>query len=197
MWRRIRRLGFEFVTGASFSVFEQQSRSGQLFNQDRNMLSAEFLAREGLPVVPVFCEVMQEDLAYAVKWLQERPSIEVVAGMAQGWRTDGEFASFLDRMKYLKAQVGRPLHFLIVGCSSAARIPKLFRELECVTVSNANLVHSGVGGEWWDPEQEEFVPMPQELPRAELLEASFDSFSRFCDNQSLRVLQPLQFLPVS
>lgn len=186
VWRHIRRLNFEFVTGMSFSVFECQSRAGQLHNQDRNMLSAEFLADERLPVIPILCEVVEEDLSYALQWLEERPSIEVVAGLAQGWRTDEGFARFLERMKFLKEHVERPLHFLIVGCSSAARIPRLFKELEHVTVATANLVLSGLGGEWWDPAQEEFVSIPEELPRAAALQASFDSFSNFCDGHARR-----------
>ncbi|HEX9669624.1 MAG TPA: hypothetical protein VGC93_09080, partial [Thermoanaerobaculia bacterium] len=139
IWMGISQLGFEFVTGFSFSVYEQQSRAGQIWAAERNMASAELLGHAGLPVVPLFCEVIEEDLEFAARWLEERPSLEVIGGLAQGWRTDAEFERFLMRMKFLKNAVARPLHFLIVGCSSANRVKLLFRELTYVTVATANL----------------------------------------------------------
>jgi hypothetical protein len=181
VWRRIRRLGFEFATGVTFSVFEQQSRRGQLVNQDRNMASVELLASEGLPVVPVFCEVIEEDLDFAARWLEERPSLEVVAGLAQGWKTDAEFPRFLWRMKFLKDHVRRPLHFLIIGCSSADRIWTLFQELGAVTVANTNLAISGVNGAGWDSQYHKMVTVPQEIPREEVIPESFQSFAEFCE----------------
>jgi hypothetical protein len=181
IWARIRSFGFEFVTGASFSVFEQHSRNGQLVSVDRNMLSTDLLAQAGLPVVPVFCEVFEEDLLFAVRWLKERPSLEVVAGLAQGWRTDEEFNRFLERMKFLKRHVPRPLHFLIIGCSSAVRIWTLFRELGQVTVANTNLALSGVNGAGWDPEYHKMVAVPQEIPREHIIRHSFEDFAEFCE----------------
>jgi hypothetical protein len=180
-WTRIRRLGFEFVTGATFSIFEQHSRNGQIFNADRNMLSVDLLAQEGIPVVPVFCETLEEDLTFAARWLEERPSLGVVAGLAQGWQTDKEFARFLWRMKFLKAQITRPLHFLVIGCSSAVRVWTLFQELGNVTVANTNLALRGVHGEGWDPEHLKMVKVPREIPRQSIVSESFKNFSEFCD----------------
>jgi hypothetical protein len=177
IWKQIRRLGFEFVTGLTCSVFEHQSRNGQLFNQERNMLSVELLAREGVPVVPIFCEVIEEDLNFAVQWLRERPALRVIAGLAQGWRTDSQFARFLRRMQYLKNQVAHPLHFVVVGCSSADRIPEVFSKLEHVTVTNANFVLRGVNGESWDSRREEFVPVPrEEVGRGQVVRGNIEGF---------------------
>ena len=159
-WNRIRRLGFEFVTGLSFSVYEKHSRAAQLDAADRNMASAEFLAHAGLPAVPFVCEVVEEDLEFAARWLRENPSLEVIGGLEQGWRTNPEFGRFLSRMQFLKDAVRRPLHFLIIGCSSADRVERLFRELGEVTVTTANVTLKGVGGMWWDPEVRDFVPQP-------------------------------------
>ena len=182
IWTRIRRLGFEFVTGATFSIFEQHSRNGQLFNAERNMLSVDLLAQAGIPVVPVFCETLEEDLAFAAHWLEERPSLSVVAGLAQGWQTDKEFYRFLSRMKFLKAQVARPLHFLIIGCSSVVRIWTLFQELRNVTVANTNLALRGVHGEGWDHQYLKMVKVPREIPRERIISESFKDFSEYCDN---------------
>jgi hypothetical protein len=182
VWKRIRKLGFEFVTGATFSVFEQQSRRGQLVNQDRNLLSAELLACEDLPVIPIFCEVIEEDLDFAVHWLGERPSIEVVAGLAQGWKTDNEFSRFLWRMKFLKNHVRRPLHFLIIGCSSADRIWTLFQGLGDVTIANTNLALSGVNGTGWDSKYYKMVEVPGDIPREDVLRDSFEGFAAFCED---------------
>lgn len=180
-WTHIRRLGFEFTTGATFSVFEQQSRRGQLVNLDRNMASVDMLASEELAVVPVFCEVIREDLEFAVRWLEDRPSLEVVAGLAQGWTTDKQFCRFLERMKFLKDHVPRPLHFLIVGCSCARRIGTLFRELGAVTIANTNLALSGVNGAVWDSQYHKMVKAPREIPREDLILESFEEFGKFCE----------------
>ncbi len=145
------------------------------------MASVEFLASEDLSVVPVFCEVIDEDLDFAVRWLEERPSLEVVAGLAQGWKTDEEFPRFLWRMKFLKDHVRRPLHFLIIGCSSADRIWTLFQELGAVTVANTNLALSGVHGAGWDSKYHKIVAVPQEIPCEDVILESFQSFAEFCE----------------
>lgn len=179
--RRIRRLGFEFVTGASFSVFEYQSRNGQLINQLWNRLTNEICAQHGLPVVPIFCEVIEEDLLSAAKWISERPSIQVVAGLGQGWKTEEDFSGFLRRMKFLKDQVARPLHFLIIGCSAAERIVRLFDALHHVTITNENLALKCMHGESWDPLRLKFVTAPPEMTRAALAKESLEAYSRLCE----------------
>lgn len=194
IWSRIRRLRFEFVTGTSFSVFEQQSRNGQLFNQDRNMLSVELLARAGVPVVPVCCEVVEEDLEFAARWLTDRPSLRVIAGLAQGWRTDGEFKRFLERMKFLKSRISHPLHFLIIGCSSRERVQRLFRELVSVTVANTNLTLKGVNGVQWDSEQLKLVPMPEDVSPSDLLPQSLEDFAEFCESCARTARGEVQYL---
>ena len=182
VWKQIRRLRFEFVTGMTFSIFEMHSRNGQLLNQKRNLMSVDFLAREGVPVVPVFCEVVQEDLEFASRWLKRRPAIRVIAGLAQSWKTEQEFACFLWRMKFLKNHVQRPLHFLIIGCSTADRIMKLFQELQEVTVTD-NLALRGAKGEWWDPDRLDFVTVPKGAwVRAEVIPSSFAGFTAFCES---------------
>jgi hypothetical protein len=181
IWRQIRRLGFEFATGLSCTVFEQHSRNGQLFNQERNLLSCDLLARAGVPVVPIFCDIFEEDLDFAVQWLAKRPALRVVAGMAQSWRTNAEFARFLARMRYLKSQISGPLHFVIIGCSSVPRIPELFGELENVTVTTANFVLKAISGESWDPRALEFVPVPQEIPRGPIIYANVEGLLSLCE----------------
>lgn len=181
IWRQIRRLGFEFATGMSCTVFEQQSRNGQLFNQERNLLSCDLLARAGVPVVPIICDIIEEDLNFAVQWLAERPAIRVIAGLAQGWRNDAEFGRFLVRMKYLKSQISRPLHFVIIGCSSASRIPDLFGELEDVTVTSANFVLKAISGESWEPRSFEFMRVPDEIPRGTLVRCNIDGLLNLCE----------------
>jgi hypothetical protein len=176
IWRQIRRLGFEFATGLSCTVFEQQSRNGQLFNQKRNLLSCDLLARAGVPVVPIFCDVIEEDLDFAVQWLAERPALRVIAGLAQSWRANAEFARFLHRMTYLKGKVSRPLHFIIIGCSAVSRLPELFGELENVTVTTANFVLKGVNGESWDPRALEFVRASREVSNGQLIRGNIDGF---------------------
>jgi hypothetical protein len=135
----------------------------------------------------IICEVIDEDLAFAARWLEERPALQVIGGLAQGWRSDEEFARFVSRMKTLRSQVSRPLHFLIIGCSSSRRIPVLFEELHDVTVTTTNLVLRGVHGQWWDPELCEFTAFPEDVPRAGMLQASFDGFREFCERCSQRL----------
>ena len=186
IWRQIWRLGFEFATGLSCSVFEQQSRNGQLFNLERNLLSCDLLARAGVPVVPIFCDIFEEDLDFAVQWLAERPAIGVIAGLAQSWRTNTEFARFLLRMKYLKRRILRPIHFIIIGCSAAPRIQQLFWELENVTVTTANFILKAVSGESWDPRILEFVPVPQELPRGPIIQGNIEGLLKLCEGCARR-----------
>jgi hypothetical protein len=181
VWKRIRRLGFEFATGFTHSVFERHSRNGQLLNQDRNLLTVELLAREGIPVVPVVCAVVEEDLRFVARWLDEHPSLSVIAGWAQGWKTDKGFKRFLGRMKFLKEELHRPIRFLIVGSGAADRIRTLYRELQSVTVANTNFVLRGVHGQEWDQRQLRFVPAPPEVSTTSLVPANSEDLYELCE----------------
>lgn len=176
VWAQIKGLGFEFVTTTSFSVFRKQSRSSQLFNLERNFLCADILARQEIPVVPLLCEILEEDLRYAVRWLERRSTVQVVGGLAQGWKRKNDFDRFISRMSFIKERVERPLHFLILGCSSVDRMPILYEKLGSVTVVSANPVIRGVNGQGYSA-QMKFVKLP-EIPRSSLVNRNVEEFMK-------------------
>ena len=182
IWSRIRSLNFEFVTSLSFSVFEHQPRGAQLLMQDKNLLSADLLAAAGIPVVPLILDVVEEDLEATLRWLADRPGIEVIGGLAQDWRRADEFRRFLDRMLFIKQHCPRPLHFFIVGCHQPDRIQRLVQELTHVSTSSENLVQQAIHGRVWDSRRERFLKAGPDETRETLVEESIASYCSLCDS---------------
>lgn len=136
VWRRIAQLGFEFVTGCTFSVWYKHPRFDQIYNQQRNLLTHDLMSSLGVPCIP-FLMFSKDRLDYEenISWLRNRPDVRIVAVRGQFRREEYEFLELIDEMRALSADVSRPLHFLVVGGSQQHRIARILREFSATIVS--------------------------------------------------------------
>ena len=136
VWRRIASLNFEFVTSATFSVWSKQPRSDQIYNQDRNFVTYDYLSALGIPSVPFTFFYTGSELDYqnVINWLKDRPDLRKVAILAQLRRSKIKFDKVLEYMRSMGSDVGRPLDFVVVGVATAEKIDRIFREFKTATI---------------------------------------------------------------
>lgn len=126
-WEALAKLRFEFVTGMTFSVWEQNPRFTQRYNIERNFASIDFFGHLGVPTVPILFCPRKADHLQAVRWLQDRPAVETVAGLAQFHRTFEDFGRFIDSFLYIRDAVGRDLRFLVIGAATLQKVDEVYR----------------------------------------------------------------------
>jgi hypothetical protein len=135
VWKRIADFGFDFVTSLTFSVYDENPRADQIYNQDRNFLTHDMFANLGAPSIPFLYPYNDEDYADAFSWLRARPDIYRVAVLAQFYKTNRQFEQFLQNMRLIQDGVGHVLEFLVVGVARRDRIASILREFDATIVS--------------------------------------------------------------
>jgi hypothetical protein len=136
VWRRLSLLQFEFVTSATFSVWSEQPRSDQIYNQDRNFFTHDYLCALGIPSVPFTFFYTGSELDYrnVINWLKGRPDLRKVAILAQLRRSKVKFEKVLEYMRAISGDVGRPFDFVVVGVATAEKIDRILREFKTATI---------------------------------------------------------------
>jgi hypothetical protein len=179
VWSAIGSLGFDFATSCTFSVWGDDPRFDQIFNQERNLYSYDRLTAAGVPTAPFLFFATPRDLEVALRWLEAHPEVETVAVLAQMQRPRQEFDECLAELRALRDGVGRPLRFLVVGVATAAKLEALFAEFPTATVATTKPALKAVAGWQTTPELDhEQVP---EIPREELVAVNFRRYAAFCE----------------
>lgn len=135
VWERIAGFGFDFVTSLTFSVYDENPRADQIYNQDRNFLTHDMFANLGAPSIPFVYPYNDEDYADASSWLKARPDIYRLAVLAQFYKTNRQFEQFLENMRLIQDGVGHLLEFLVVGVARRDRIASILKEFNATIVS--------------------------------------------------------------
>jgi hypothetical protein len=130
IWERIAHFGFEFVTSSTYSVWDNNPRTDQIRNQDRNFQIHDILANGGAPTIPFFFPVADSDYRAVFEWLQDRPDINKVAVLAQFYKSPYRFAQFLNNMRAIQSAAQRQLEFLVVGVGQKYKIEAIRREFK-------------------------------------------------------------------
>jgi hypothetical protein len=135
VWKRIADFGFHFVTSLTFSVYDENPRADQIYNQDRTFLTHDMFANLGVPSIPFFYPYNDEDYSDASSWLRARPDIYRVAVLAQFYKTNRQFEQFLQNMRLIQDGAGHVLEFLVVGVARRDRIASILKEFNATIVS--------------------------------------------------------------
>lgn len=178
VWRRIGRLGLEFSTGMTFSVWEGFPRFDQLFNQERNLYTYARLAGEGVPAVPFLFWADAHDRRHALSWIGEHGEVQVVGALAQ-FRQRAAFAGFLSELRRFEGDLGRPLHFLLVGAATAWKLKLAFSRLRSVTVATTQPIMKAIRGFETQPDLTHRTG-PWPTSREELAASNVERYRAFC-----------------
>ena len=137
IWQRLAGFDFEFVTSATFSVYEDEPRSDQIYNQDRNFRTYEVFCKLGVPCIPFLFFNQSSDLDYGkvINWLMKRQDIQYVAILAHSYKHERAFHRMLIQTRTIARDAGRSLQFVFVGASTIDKVRLILSEY-----SNAILV---------------------------------------------------------
>ncbi|HXO43715.1 MAG TPA: hypothetical protein VN999_19865 [Thermoanaerobaculia bacterium] len=177
-WRGLAALGFEFVTGMTFSVWTDNPRFTQRYNIERNFASIDFLAGLGVPVVPIFFCPRDADLRQVGRWLRDRPAVQVIGALAQFYKSDQQFADLLDYVARIRDTAGRAIRLLAIGCATREKIEELFQRFPDATVMTNKPVRKAISGHALNEDlsySERF-----EEPKETLIPESLALFARIC-----------------
>jgi hypothetical protein len=134
-WKRIANLGFECSTGLSYSVWDAHPKFDQIFNQEKNETTYDLLLSQGLISIPFLFSYDERDYQAVLSWLKAHKDVRKVAILAQFKRHQQAFDEVVKEMHRLQRDVSRPLHFFVVGPSTARKIKRLLDEFPNVTVA--------------------------------------------------------------
>lgn len=180
-WEGIAGLGFEFVTGLSFSVYDQWPLYSQKFNQDRNHLSYDILSSLGTPCIPFLMPSTQEDFEYLSFWLSARQDIKYVAIHATSLtRSKVMFSEVVERMQKIRSLVERSLTFLVVGIAKPAQIRSLLNEFDAIILNSRPVMEAIKVGKAYDANLTSAREIKKQ--RDDLIIPNILAFERFCNN---------------
>lgn len=130
LWKRLTDFRFEFVTGGTFSVYDEDPRSDQIFNQDRNFRTYDLFTNLGVPCIPFlfFNPSSDRDYQAALNWLRKREDVLKLAVLAHCYRSDSAFRRMLTQTRTLVNNVGRHLQLMFVGVAKLERVIQILTE---------------------------------------------------------------------
>lgn len=181
IWQRLAEFGFEFATSLTYSIFDEHPRANQIYNQDRNFITHDFLANLGVPTIPFLYPYDDEDYKHMFEWLSNRPDINKVAVLAQFYRFN-KFRQFFTNMIKIQDGVKRPLEFLVVGITKPEQINSIMTRFNATIVSSQPFYKALFGCHILDDLSfsKENGALPYRFSRSELALNNIEQYSRFC-----------------
>jgi hypothetical protein len=135
LWTHIASLGFELSTSFTYSVWEKNPRFDQIYNQERNFVTHDYLISRGIPSIPFVFFHDKRDYESVVLWLERRNDVRTVAMLAQFYESRSAFQELIEDMRALRRACRRDLGFVVVGPSSTDRIREVLSQF-----GNASIV---------------------------------------------------------
>ena len=114
--RQIAKLGVLAAIGPNFSHFLDVPRTDNLFNRKRQLICVEELHQAGISPIPHLSATAPGDWRFWRQYLVKNATIGTVAIEFQtGNRNRTEGRKVIERLERIQRQIGRPLHFVMVG----------------------------------------------------------------------------------
>lgn len=180
-WARIADFGFEFVTGLSFSVYDEWPLFSQKFNQDRNFLSHDILSSMGVPSIPFLMPAADEDYTYVAKWLLNRCDVKTVAVHGTSLtRSERLFRGLIERMRRIREISPRPLRFLVVGVAKPSQMRRVLSDFDAIILNSRPVMEAMRAGNAYDETLTTFSA--KDTRRDRLILPNIIAFERFCDS---------------
>lgn len=179
IWERLFSLNFEFVTSATFSVYEEDPRFDQIYNQERNFITYDIFCSLGVPCLPFlfFNPKSANDYDNIIKWLRARRDVTKVAVLAHSYRQRTAFEHMVRQLKTIVRDVERTLEFVFVGAASQYKVEHLLLEFPNATFVTVQPVMKGIKGQRTLPNLKHIKVSPEEASKADLITENIDSFT--------------------
>jgi hypothetical protein len=185
-WDRIASFGFECSTSFTYSVWGRNPRFDQIFNQERNFATHDYLLAHGIPSIPFVFFHGGRDYEEVVSWLNRRKDVLTVAMLGQFYESRSTFHELLEEMRALRRDTGRDLGFVVVGPSSADRIRPVLEQFPNSTIVTEQPVMKALMGQKTLPDLSH-VSVTR-AARSELAAANIAVFQKYCNRIGQKAL---------
>lgn len=113
---QLARLGVDLMIAPNFSHFGDATRTDHLFNRKRQLICLTELHDAGVNVAPHLSAAVDADWDFWGRYLEERPTISIVAKEFQTGNKKKEHGLHcLERMDAIQDRLGRRLHPILIG----------------------------------------------------------------------------------
>lgn len=189
-WHRLANFDFEFVTSATFSVYEDEALSDQIYNQDRNFRTYEVFSKLGVPCIPFLFFNPSSNLDYqnVINWLVEREDIKYVAILAHSYKHPRAFERMLTQTRSIARDAGRRLQFVFVGASTIDKVRLILDEYRDAILVSTQPVSKARAGERIGPGLKSEKVSPTDADRAKLTICNIQQFEYEIDSVRSRKL---------
>lgn len=183
-WKRIAELNLEFATSLTFSVWNKHPRFDQIFNQDRNFATHDFLLAAGVNSIPFLFSHTKRDYQEIISWLREREDVTKVAILSQFYESAHKFEQIHNDMRAYQEDALRPLQFLVVGVSSAEKIDRLLSEFPTATIVTHQPLLKAIKWERTLPNLKH-IKVTKGRNQAVLAAGNVEMFEKYCSQPGL------------
>lgn len=136
-----------------------------------------------VPSVPFLFFYVGSDLDYQqlLAHLRARPDVSKVAMLAQLRCSSVSFGRMIEYMRAVKRDVGRPLHFVVVGAAAAMKIDRVFSEFPNSTIVTDQPFMKGSFG--WQTREDLGHVKNEAASRGQLVRDNIAQFQSYCERQ--------------
>ncbi|PYS23142.1 MAG: hypothetical protein DMF72_10340 [Acidobacteria bacterium] len=188
LWKRLADFRFEFVTSGTFSVYDEDPRSDQIFNQDRNFRTYDLFCDLGVPCIPFlfFNSSSDRDYQNVIKWLRTRRDVSKLAVLAHCYRAERAFERLLTQTRSIIDDIARPLQFVFVGIAKLERVQQVMNEYPNATFVSAQPVVKARAGERTLPGLTHVRVPVDEAATADLITSNIQRFDDEIEAERIR-----------
>lgn len=123
--REIGTMHLDLVTAFGFSVYEDDTRLEHMYSMKRSLVTYQLLQSHDVPAVPHICWFNRIDLDRWCEWLDNNPSVSMVAIDLQSCDRSCDWDFALTGLEYLRANAPSALSYLFYGVAHPIRIAAL------------------------------------------------------------------------
>jgi hypothetical protein len=135
--------GYDLVISASYSIWSPRPRIHQLYNLVRSLALCVALQEHDVPAVPRVDWTIDRDVINWASWLDENPSVKLVALDAQTSKDERSWQQLVAGLNLLDRETGGRLHYIINGPTTEPRWADIYTATAPtrVTFTDATLHH--------------------------------------------------------
>jgi hypothetical protein len=179
IFAKLARLGFVAATSVNYSIWDDQPHAERLINIKRGLITFEDWQSAGVPSIPHIYWYGYKDLGAWAEWLSDNPNVTAAAINLQTIRSGSGWERTIEHLSYFASKLDRPVHFLINGPASLARIHQLKDIFPNLTLSNAYATRMAAAGQLLHSDHDETWADYSPEPRSDIFGANNGLYERY------------------
>jgi hypothetical protein len=124
------------ITSVNYSIWDSQPHAEHFLNIKRGLLTYEDLQELDLPTIPHIYWSSKETIIAWARWLQQNPSIGMIAINLQTIRKKEDWLKAIKDLTYFSSLLPQEMHYFIAGPQSLERVQEIVALLPNLTLTN-------------------------------------------------------------